>query len=362
MPRPQSEQASESKSAAIEAAAPNLAASMGGSRAVRQRQSQQLIAGATSTGMAEQGMAAPAPDVIGPPLSIQYKEGTLKGVDGLDGRIAEWERLHLKDGATLTDEERLVLVAHILGLRGISPKKISFLIGTAFFGVTGDPNADNLSENRVNLVYAAPGTAQVLALRNPIPGTARVAFSNGSSTSFTGPTMYQGLDTNDREQRVFLARNSNISPHGNRTSYGGGQSMITANRAQLQSSFLAHDRSKSVRKEVGSSRFNGAFQDFIYDVVLNGYAETVAVQNIPLLEAWVVGNPAPSTMTAAWAQGLGTEAMRLVRGYDNWNVYAKLHTTWFVEDEAAAQILVERVHPGLKVNFDVDAPNNIRIR
>jgi hypothetical protein len=228
--------------------------------------------------------------------------------------------------------------------------------------VTDQLTADNLTKNHVNFVVATPGTSRVLDLFNPDQGTARVVFSNGSSSFFTGPTKYPGLDTNDREQRVQNSRNNSISPSGSRTALGA-QSMIPSRRAELQATFRLDDASKNVRKEgTTPAEFNEAFQDFIYNRVLHGYAETVAVQNIASLQAWVDRNPAPSPVTAAWAQRLGMEAIGLVCAYDNSNVFAQEHdNTWYVEDEAAAQILVERVHPGLKVNFDIDA-NTVRVR
>lgn len=328
---------------------------MGVSREARQTQGQQLLAGANGTlGNAAAPGTSAAPEVIGPPLPLQFDAAALSAVSGVDERVAEWERLHLKDGATVTVEERLVLVAHILSLRGLPPKRISYIIGHAFFSNSGDErNADNLKENRVNLVYATPGTAAVLAHVAPVPGTARVVFSNGASSSFTGPATYTGLDTNEREARVGLARNS-YRTGGRRAGYGGGGSMISDRQAELRAAFLADDVSKPVRDKVGTPAFQAAYQDFIYDRVLNGWAEKVAVQNIPLLQAWVDANPAPPTVTPAWTQQLGTEAMRLILGYNNRNVFAKAHSTWYVEDEAAAQILVERVQPGMTVNFDVD--------
>ncbi len=342
---------------------PDVASSMGGNRSARRLQGQQLMAGTGPTTASSETAAGPtdAPQVIGPPLPLQYDPSALEGVHGLKEKIEEWERLHLKDGNTVTVEERLVLVAHALKLRGLSSGRISDIIGNAFFGSSGrEVNADNLSENSVHLVYATPGTAAVFSLTSPAAATARVTFSNGASSSFTGPTQYPGLDKNSREQQVGWARNSYLSGAG-RATFSGGQSMVTARQAELQAAFIADDASLSVRKSAGSPGFRAAMTDFIYDKVLNGYAEKVAFQNIPLLQSWVDANPAPTTMTPAWARQIGTQAMQLVLAYNNANIFARTHTTWYVEDEAAAQILVENVKPGLKVNFDVDNPGNIRV-
>lgn len=311
----------------------------------------------------EAPLAETTEEATGPPLGLQFDPDALLEIRGLDERVAEWERLHLKDGVKLTTEERLVLVAHLLTLRGFSPERISYFIGAAFFGVTGtERQADNLSTNQVHLVYATPGTPNVLDLRNPVQGTARVVFTNGASTSFTGPTKYSGLDTNDREQQVGLARNSYRS-NGHRAGYRrGGESMIDARLPELRSAFMTDEMSLDVRDQVGTPAYRGAFNDFIYDRVLNSYAEKVAAQNVPLLQAWIDDNPAPGAPTQAWVQQLATRAMQLVLGYNNANIFARRHLTWFVEDEAAAQILVEQVLPGVTVNFDADTPSNIQVQ
>ena len=329
---------------------------MRGSRSARQMQGEQLWAG-TTLHQATQPGAAPT---NGPPLSLQYNPDRLHAIPGVGARIAEWERLHLKDGATLTVEERLVLVAHSLGLMDFSAARTSQIIGAVFFGVQGNErDTDNLTTNQVHLVYASPDSAAVFDLNSPVPATARVVFSNGASSFFTGPTKYAGLDTNEREQRVGLARNS-FRVAGRRAGYGS-DSMVPARRAEFEAAFLADDASKPVRGAVGSPGYNAAFNDFIYDRVLHGYAEKVAQQNVPFLQTWVDNNPPPSTSRTAWVQQLGAQAMSLVLAYNNGNIFAKRHSTWYVEDEAAAQILVEQVQPGVKVNFDVDVPSNIRV-
>lgn len=258
--------------------------------------------------------------------------------------IRSFEDGSVKDGARLSDEQKLCLAFTCLA----GEPKRKMILAAVFFGDTGGGvDRDHVS--------AVRGSGSAVTVDFWYPGTQ----SKLKSRSYTGAVPYTGKDTNLREKRVQAAKNGFVSERGNRVAYGA-DSFVRDQMDKIEADFV-QSRFGAAYKDLGKEEraaapgYRAALNDYIYDHVLHLRSDKVAFQRKALLEAWVADNPPPAEGAGAWAQRLANKAMEYIITYDNAEFYAKSHSVWRVEDEAAAQILVDAVVPGLQVNYDSDA-------
>lgn len=258
--------------------------------------------------------------------------------------IRSFEDGSVKDGASLSDAQKLCLAYTCLA----GEPKRKMILAAVFFGDSGG----GVYDDHVSAVH---GTGGSVTVEFWYPGSQ----TQLKSRSYTGAVPYTGKDTNLREKRVQAAKNGFISDRGNRVAYGA-DSFVRDQMDKIEADFV-DSRMGAAYKELGSEEraaapgYRAALNDYIYDEVLHLRADRVAAQRKALLEAWLADNPPPAGGAGAWAQRLANKAMEYIITYDNANLYAKSHSVWRVEDEAAAQILLQSVLPGLQVNYDSDA-------
>ncbi|MFT5587299.1 MAG: hypothetical protein ACI9VR_004907 [Cognaticolwellia sp.] len=315
----------------------------------------------TSAGQAQgqeqagMGNAFAASQMATPPratdLVLRYRKSVIEGqamkhpgARKALSAIKDYGLNSVQDGAQLSDAQKLCV---------------------AFDAMSGDPEREQLLSaiffGDVNLHM---GEDHISEVRGSLSGVTVEFFNPDSGTvlqpqTFAGPVAYTGVDTNLREKRVQAAKGGFVSDRGNRVAYSN-DSFVRGQMTSIAFDFVngkdgAEFKDMPAAERQATPGYKAALQDYIYGTVLHLRADKIAFQRRGLVDAWLAANPAPATGGEAWAARFANEAMRAIITYDNPEFYAVSHSSWRVEDEAAAQILVESLMPGMEVNFDADA-------
>lgn len=264
-------------------------------------------------------------------------------------RIRSFEDTSVKDGASLSDEEKFVMAVDSMG----TGKDAEAILQAVFFGDIGG----GIYDDHVGSIRGGGGSVTVKFWH---PGSEIPLLSQ----SFTGAVAFVGKDDNMREKRVQAAKNGYISKMGNKVAYGS-DSFVRGHTAEIEDAFVdspegARFKAVPAAERHGTEGFKAAYQEYLYDKVLVDHAEKIAYRIADpkkgegLMVGWMEENPCPVDDAEAWAKKLALKAMEYVIGYDNPELFADKHNSWRVEDEAAAQILVGMLVPGLTVNYDSD--------
>jgi hypothetical protein len=264
-------------------------------------------------------------------------------------RIQSFEDGSVKDGASLSDEEKFCMAVDSMG----TGKDAEAILQAVFFGDIGG----GIYDDHVASIRGGGGSVTVKFWH---PGSEVLL----QSQSFTGAVAFVGKDDNMREKRVQAAKNGYISKMGNKVAYGR-DSFVAGHTTEIEDAFVdspegARFKAVPAAERHGTEGFKAAYQEYLYDKVLVDHAEKIAYRIADpkkgegLMVGWMEENPCPVDGAEAWAKKLALKAMEYVIGYDNPELFADKHNSWRVEDEAAAQILVGMLVPGLTVNYDSD--------
>ncbi|PKL77094.1 MAG: hypothetical protein CVV27_06930 [Candidatus Melainabacteria bacterium HGW-Melainabacteria-1] len=266
----------------------------------------------------------------------------------------DFEYNNMKDGQSLTDQEKLNLAVKSMTARGVDSQTQEMIIGRLFFGSGGN------DAERIDQIQTAPnGDVSVSFLHIANSGDTRAI----TAQNFPAVAPYQGTDDNRHQSHVDRIHQGVYNSHTHSDGVNVQRPIVVqgthlgANRAALESNFLASAPGEPYRDMSPAERqSNTTYQSLVADYQIanqQSYVSWGADQAFQMLQSQAGQIPDAN---------LASQALNIVMNLRNPNFLMAPHTVPTLEDEAAVAKFMDRIEQlrsgdktaAVRTNYDND--------
>jgi hypothetical protein len=298
-------------------------------------------------------------------MTHSRSETTQKAATGIQNAFRDFEYTHMKDGQTLTDQQKLNLSVTTMNKLGIDNQTQKQLIGELFYNSSG-----NDSERVHTLATNSAGDVTVSFVHIANSGDTKAI----EPQNFPAVQAYTGVD--DQGHQAYVDRihqgvyNSRILADGTSVQepIEGKGTHLSAHRDDFTTDFLASEKGRPFQTMTPEQRKNSsAYQSALADYKIAAqrkYVDWGAHEALQALDTEVKQAIAGELSY----NELADMALQVVMGLSDGNLNMKSHTTPTMEDEAAVAAFMDQVEQkrvttatgvtnksaGVRTNYDND--------